>query len=120
MITLLTSNLLIMSKKQPYFPNNWKAFRDTPAEWFDSISFDEFMDWKIGGYEIPSSIACIIREQNLKTGKVKEHVYQRASAAKSKVRALMDKGESEFTVANHDALHFLTPKAYEDYDDPLA
>ena len=31
-------------KKKPYFHNNVEAIMDVPAECFDSIPFDEFMD----------------------------------------------------------------------------
>ena len=107
-------------KKKPYFPNNWEAVKAAPSEWFDSIPFEQFMNWKIAGYEIPSSITCIIREKNLKTGKVKEYVYQRPTAAKNKCVEIMDVGESEFIVCNSDEIHYMTPKFVEDYDDPLA
>ena len=107
-------------KKKPYFPNNWKAISDSPAEWFGDIPFEQFMDWKIAGYEIPSSVACIIREHNLKTGNVTEYVYQQPSAAKNKCIEIMDTGESEFLVCDHDQIHYMTPKFIEDYDDPLA
>ena len=108
-----------MPKKKPYFHNNVKALMNVPAECFDSISYDEFMDWKIGGWELPSTCNYLIREQNIKTGKVKEYVYQKPSAARKKLEQRMESGESEFTVADHDTVHFLTPK-WEDYDDPLA
>ena len=108
-----------MPKKKPYFHNIVEAMMDVPAECFDSISYDEFMDWKIGGWELPSSCNYIIREQNIRTGKVKEYVYQKPSAARKKLEQRMESGESEFTVADHDTVHFLTPK-WEDYDDPLA
>mgnify|MGYP003143519971 FL=1 len=107
-------------KSKPYFPNNYEAVRNCPSEWFPPVSFDEFMDWKIGGYEIPSSINCIIREKNLRTGKVKEYVYQRPTAAKNKCIEIMDIGESEFIVCNSDEIHHMYPNYAEDYDDPLA
>ena len=107
-------------KKKPYFPNNIEEYRRAPAEWFEPIPFDEFMDWKVGGYEIPSSITCIIREHNLKTGKVKEYVYSKPTAAKNKVRAIMDVGESSITVCNKETIHHLFPEEIELYDDPLS
>jgi len=109
-----------MPKKKPYFHNNVEAIQDVPAELFDSIPFDEFMDWKVGGWELPSSCNFIIRERSLTTGKVKEYVYQKPAAAKKKLEQRMEAGEYEFTVCNHDAVHILTPKWEEDYDDPLA
>ena len=108
------------SKKQPYYPNNYDAISDCPAEWFDSIPFDEFMDWKIGGYELPSSINCVIRERDLKTGKVKEYVYSRPMAARKKLEERMKAGDYEFTVCNGEAIHLLTPMEEDPYDDPLA
>ena len=107
-----------MPKKKPYFHNNVEAIMDVPAECFDSIPYDEFMDWKIGGWELPSSCNYIIRERNLNTGKVKEYVYQKPSAAKKKLAQRMQFGNLEFTVCDHDAVHLLRPQ--EDYDDPLA
>ncbi len=108
-----------MPKKQPYFHNNVEAIMEAPAELFDSIEFDEFMDWKVGGWELPSTCNYLIREQNIKTGKVKEYVYKKPAAAQKKLRQRMESGDCEFIVADHDTVHFLTPK-WEDYDDPLA
>jgi len=109
-----------MPKKKPYFPNNWEAYKKAPSHWFDDIPYDDFMDWKIAGWELPSSVACVIREENLETGKVKEYVYQRASAAKAKTRAMMREGVSEFTVCTPESIHFMTPDPEDPYDDPLA
>ena len=107
-------------KRKKYFPNNWEAVHDAPVEWFESIPFDEFMDWKIGGYEIPSSVNCIIREKRLDTGEIKEYVYSTAGRAKNKTRQIMDEGISEFIVCTSESVHHLYPKVMEDYDDPLA
>ncbi len=109
-----------MPKKKPYFHNNWEAFKNQPAEFFLSIPFDEFMDWKIAGWELPSSCNYLIRERSLKTGKVKEYAYQKPAAARKKLEERMESGEFEFTVCNHDAVHFLTPNLEDPYDDPLA
>ena len=108
-----------MPKKKPYFHNNLEAIMDAPDAFFIPIPYDEFMDWKIGGWELPSSCNFIIRERNLSTGKVKEYFYQRPAAAKKKLEPRMKHGNLEFTVADHDSVHFLTPQM-EDYDDPLA
>ena len=97
-----------------------EALRCAPSEWFDSIAFDEFMEWKIHGWEIPSSVACIIRERNLYTGKVKEYIYSRPGDAKKRGERIMKEGVSEFTVATSDSVHHLYPDTYvEAWDDPL-
>ena len=109
-----------MPKKKPYFHNNVEAIRQAPDACFIPIPYDEFMDWKIGGWELPSSCNYLIRERNLRTNKVKEYVYQNAGPARKKLKQRMATGECEFTVCNNDAVHFLRPDWTEDYDDPLA
>ena len=110
-----------MPKKKSYYPNNWKEYKDAPDKFFLSLPLDEFMDWKIAGWELPSSVACIIRERNQITGKVKEYTYSRVGDAKNKCRAIMDIGESEFTVCTREAVHFMQPELnYDPFEDPLA
>tara|TARA_R100000458_G_C8013577_1_gene76492 strand:+ start:148 stop:489 length:342 start_codon:yes stop_codon:yes gene_type:complete len=106
--------------RKKYFPNNYDAVAGAPAEWFEPITFDEFMDWKVGGYEIPSSINCIMREKRLDTGEVKEYVYQSPGRARNKARQIMDEGISEFLVCTAESVHHFYPQNMEDYDDPLA
>ena len=110
-----------MTKRKPkYYPNNWKAIRDTPDEFFIPIEYNDFMDWKIGGYEIPSSVNSIIREQNLETGKVTEYVYSSPSYAKRKCKSLMKKGTSEFVVCTENQVHYIYPEpSYDLFKDSL-
>ena len=109
--------------KKKYFPNNWQAFKDQPEQFFVPLDFEDFMDWKINGWEIPSSVACIIREQNIKTGKVTEHVYSRLSNANKRANKIMKEGKSEFLVCTHDDIGHIYPKdlkkkdsIYDNYD----
>ena len=111
-----------MAKKK-YFPNNWKNIKDAPEQFFLPLDYDEFMDWKINGWEIPSSVACIIREQDIKTGKVTEHVYSRFSNANKRANKIMKEGKSEFLVCTHDDIGHIYPKdlkkkdsIYDNYD----
>ncbi len=99
-----------MPKKKPYYPNNWKAIKDAPHQFFTPIEYKEFMDWKMLGWEIPSSIQCIIREQNLKTGKVKEYVYHKMANANKRCAKIMDEGKSEYTICTHEDLANMFPK----------
>ncbi|AXF42069.1 hypothetical protein STIP37_8 [Synechococcus T7-like phage S-TIP37] len=105
-----------MSGKAPYFPNNWKRFKEAPAELFETHTFEEIMEWKIAAWELPADVVCVIRATNLKTKKVKEHVYKRQHAAENKVRDYMDKQTHEFCVCTHDAIHYVHPENV-DYDD---
>ena len=96
--------------KKNYFPNNWEPIKDAPDDAFETIEFEELMDWKIAGYEIPQSVAAIVRSRNLDTGKVKEYVYKYRHAAKEKCRKLLNKGNEEITIVQHDTVHFIDPK----------
>ena len=105
-----------MSGKK-YFPNNWQKWKDAPEDIFMTHTFDEIMDLKIGAWELPSNVCCVIRESNLDTKKVKEYVYQRHSAAEKKVSQLMKKDGIEFTVCTPEQIHFVSHLDIEDYED---
>ena len=105
-----------MTNKKRYFPNKCAKLRAVPAEMFEPIEYEDFMDWKIAGWEIPSSVSCIIREDNRITGKVTEHVYKRQGDARNKARAIMNAGESDFTVCTREAIKQIYKQPYEDYD----
>ena len=111
-----------MPKKKPYFPNNWKAYKDADSKFFMPMDYEDFMDWKTHGWELPSSVVCMIRETNRTTGKVKEYVYQKELAAKNKARQIMDIGESDFIVCTSDEIHTvsLNEEDYNEFDDPIA
>jgi hypothetical protein len=59
---------------------------------------------------------CIIREQSVTTGKVKEHIYKQKSAAERKIRELMHQEDTELTIATEDAVHYIKYKDETDDD----
>jgi len=89
-----------MSKRK-YYPNKWKQVNAVPSENFESIDFDLFMDWKMGGYELPEGVVCLLRERNLKTNKVSEYTYMQMSAAKRRTDKIIKQGDSELTICTH-------------------
>ena len=105
------------SAKKAYFPNNVKAIQNAPSEFFEPIAFDEFFEWRVGGWEIPSSVQCIIREQNVTTGKVKEHIYKQRASAERKIRDLMYQENTELIIATEDAVHYVKHKDATNDDD---
>ena len=107
-----------MTKKNRYFPNKCAKLRAVPAEMFEPIEFDEFMDWKIAGWEIPSSVAAIIREQDLESGKVKEYVYSTIAGANKRALKIMKNSKAEFTVCTHDDLAHMYPQGTIKNDHP--
>ena len=106
-------------RKKPYFPNHLPALLAAPASIFEPLEFDCLMDWKIGGYQLPASIACVIRVRDLKKDKTKEYIYRRTQPAKNFVRKLLKSGDYEFTIANHEAVHFFStrPNSPEYHDE---
>ena len=113
----LTNNptFLAMTKRKPYYHNNWREYKEAPDCFFLPIDYDEFMDWKIGGWQLPPSVCCIIRE-NKSNGKIKEHVYKRAGDARNKIGSLMAEGTSEFTVCDNHSVQVLHPPLEKDND----
>ena len=102
-----------MPKKKKYFPNNWQRYKDMPDDFFSLggnvyHTFEEFMDWKCGGCELPSSVACIIRVQDNKTNKIKEHVYSRPNDAIKFCNKLMDEGKT-FTIVDEEQVQLMQP-----------
>ena len=105
-----------MNKKK-YFPNNWKAYSQSPDSFFIPITYKEFTDWKVNGWMLPSSVDCIIREEDPKSGKVKEFTYKREHAARKKTKEIMEAG-NHFVICTANHLEHMKPEedwADEDY-----
>ena len=100
---------MMSKKKKPYFHNNWQEYKDADDSFFLAHEFEEFMSWKIGGWEIPSSVCCIIRESDPKTKKVKEYVYSTPHHAINKIHKLMDE-EKEFTICDESQIQQMYPE----------
>ena len=58
-----------MAKKE-YMPNNWQEYKDAPDDAFIPHTFEEIMSWKVSGWELPSSVWCVIRVTYVETKKV--------------------------------------------------
>ena len=97
-----------------YLPNNWQEYKDAPDDAFIPHTFEEIMSWKVAGWELPSSVCCVIRVTDVNTKKVKEHVYSKRSAAQAKVDQLINMPDIEFTVADHEAIHHISPVEFND------
>jgi len=97
-------------KKKPYFPNNWQLYKDADDELFMPHTYEEVVVWKLRGWELPSSVNCIIRTTDLATKKVKEHVYRYQGAADNKFRQLLQDRTHEITIVDHDETMFFSPR----------
>ena len=99
-----------MTKK--YFPNNWNRLVKVPHQYFESLDYEDFMDWKMNGWEIAGSHECIIRTIDCESGKVKEYVYQRKSAARKRMLKLLNEQKHEILICTHDNIQHLKPEKY--------
>jgi len=105
-------------KKSKYFPNNWKAYKDSPDQFFIPLRFDDFFNWKVMGWALPSSIDCIIREET--DGKITEKVYSQSKAARKYLESAMKTKDPKttYTICNDDAVQVLYPlKKHDQYKD---
>ena len=99
------------NKRPKYFPNNWKAYKDSPDEFFIPLTYKDFFNWKVMGWVLPSSVACVIREE--KDGKISEKIYSQSAAAKKYLDTKMNVKEPKttFTIVDDNInirLFFLT------------
>ena len=103
--------------KKPYFPHNIQKIMDAPDEVFQPISYEDFTEWKVCGWELPESIFCVFRVENKSTGKVKEIVYRRPEAARKKLLELVEDPDNEVTVCDNDAIHLINQEPFDDDED---
>ena len=112
------------NKKPKYFPNNWKAYKESPDEFFIPITYKDFFNWKVMGWVLPSSIACVIREE--KDGKITEKIYSQSHAANNYLtKEMSTKGNRTiYTIVDDKQVQVLYPegnsKTYKQlpHDDP--
>jgi len=101
-----------MSNKE--FPNNWQNVHDADDEQFGTCTHEEFMlasaDW-----QVPSSVACILRVENTDTGKVKEYTYRRVHAACKKIETLVNDPANVITICDDESIHYLVHPENERY-----
>ena len=99
-----------MPKRKGDFPNNYQAYSDQPPEFFNDHSFEDFYEWKVMNWLIPSQVSTIIRSTHTKTRKVTEYVYKTNYGSDRRIEKLLIKGDSEITVCSADYIHTLTPR----------
>ena len=103
-----------MPKKKPDFPNNYKELAAVPSEAFVEVPYQDFMDWKIGGWLLPSSIAAIVRVKN-NNGKIKEFIYRSYSGAGRKVTKLMEQDDThEITIVDEHEVKLIQMEPFDE------
>ena len=85
-----------------------------PEDFLATPTWEEFEDWKLRGWEIPSSVCCIIRAE-LASGKVKVYVYQKTHAAENRIKQLIAEG-AEFFICTDEELRHISPVKSNELD----
>lgn len=99
-------------RHKKYFPNNWKKYKDAPAELFEDHLFLDIMDWKVHGWELPPDVCCIIRATHLETKKVKEYVYKQQKSADKKMLKFCLSKTHDLCITTHEAQHYIGPNPF--------
>ncbi len=92
-----------------YFPNKWRRYKDIPADKFEPLYYEDVMEWKVAGWELPPDVVCVIRARNLETSSIEEHVYKRQHSAEAKIRNYMTYKSHELVICSEDALYYVHP-----------
>ena len=93
--------------RKKYFPNNIREIRKAPSDIFPSVPYEDFMEWRVGGWELPDGIECVIRARHVDTYKVKEYVYQSFTAAGKRIEREMEDPDNEITIADCNEIHYI-------------
>jgi basic membrane lipoprotein Med (substrate-binding protein (PBP1-ABC) superfamily) len=93
--------------RKKYFPNSWQAIKDTPSEYFASMSYEQFEDWKIYGYELPDSIHSLVRTID-EDGYIHEFVYNTENGCKNRIKKAM-KDNKQIYICTMEGMYFLKP-----------
>ena len=98
------------NKRPKYFPNNWKAYKDSPDNFFIPLTYKDFFNWKVMGWVLPSSVACVIREET--DGKISEKIYSQSAAAQKYLDSkTTDKNiKTIFTIVDGNSVQVLSPQ----------
>lgn len=89
-----------------YFPHNWNLIKDSPPEFFPSISYKE-MKADLQRYELLDSVQCLVRATDRQTGMVKEKYFETNASAKRYVTKCMQEHKDFIVVGKAGTVRFL-------------
>ena len=103
--------------KKKYFPNNWRAIKDTPDKFFPSMPYEQFEDWKVYGYQIPDSVFAIIRMKDT-NGKYQEKFYNTERGAKNCITKCMIENKEIYMCTEEGMYHLKPDDLPTDFNNP--
>ena len=89
---------------------HWARMRGAKLVDVEPITYKDFFNWKVMGWVLPSSIACVIREE--KDGKISEKIYSQSQSARNYLEKQMSNKDTNtiFTIADEHSVQVLYPK----------
>ena len=93
--------------RKKYFPNNWRAIKDTPDKFFMSMPYEQLENWKIYGYVIPDSVYALVRTKD-ESGKVEEFFYSTEYYTKKRINRCI-KENKEIYLCTMEGMYHLKP-----------
>ena len=93
--------------KRKYYHNNWRAIKETPDKFFASMPYEQFEDWKIYGYMLPSSCFALVRTKDVH-GKVEEFNYKTIHHCQDRIRKSI-KDNKEIYLCTMEGMYHLKP-----------
>ena len=103
--------------KRKYYPNNWDAIKQCPPHYFPEMPYDEFRDWKVFGYQLPSSHYGIVRIEDKDTGKIEEFTYKTEHHIRNRLKKEVGRN-AEITIATDDGVYHLQPNRIDFNNNP--
>ena len=103
-------------KRRKYFPHNIREIQEAPDHFFYPIPYDELIEWKIFGYEIPDSVFCIMRIRNKETQLIEERYYNTTHYAKKRLAKCIEDGSEVTMVSNEGCYHIDSRDVFLDFN----
>lgn len=103
-------------KCRKYFPHNIREIQQSPDHFFCSLPYDELMEWKINGYELPDSVFCLMRIRNKDTQLIEERYYNTTHYAKRRLAKCIQDGSEVTMVSNEGCYHIDSRDVFLDFN----
>ena len=112
-------DVIPMKRERKYFPNEWKKWKDRPAEGYVSLPFDIFYGMRVMSYMLDESTYCIFRLKHIKTGRITERAYKSKKHALSFLENTYINGVHQITMVTDDDIKHYDPLETAVYLDEL-
>ena len=104
-------------KKRKYYPNNWDAIKQCPPHYFPAMEYEDFRDWKVFGYQLPSSHYAVVRIDDRDKGTIEEYTYKTEHHTRQRLMKEMN-GNKRVTIATMDGVYYLMPNPIDFNNNP--